>query len=470
MVGLLTCLLLLPTGCGTDLEPPRATTVIVTPGTAALTFLGQSAAFVATVSDQFGNEFTGTVSWTSDAPSVFTVNSAGVATAVANGTGTVRAQLDGVSGTATVTVSQTPAAVERIGGDGQQGAPRTPLNQPLVARILDAGGSPVAGAAVFFAPADGSGFVTPPTAPADMAGEARTSWTLGEYFGLQSVVASVADGANTVFTGTAQRPNELADSLEIVSGDGQVARPGKGLRRPIVVRVLDEYQAPVEGATVLFDAPPGHGFADPDSVGTDREGEVATTWTLGDKVGLQLLTASVPEGPSTRVVATGSEGVCERTPQVRDALVESAGVSACDEVTDEVLGQIHRLHLFNMRIARLAEGDFAGLSNLENLEVGVNGLTELPSGLFDGLSNLKYLSLRSNQLTDLPFDAFAGLPNLEYLNLWGNRLKLRPASFAGLSRLVYLNLYHNQLTELPPGVFGPLSSLTELDLARRKQT
>lgn len=462
---LLACLLIVVVGCGTELEPLRATTVTVTPGAATLTSVGQSAAFTATVTDQHGSVFAGTVMWTSDAPNVFTVDPAGVATAVSNGTGTIRAQVDGVSGTATVTVSQRPTAVDRVGGDGQRGRPGMPLVEPLVARILDAGGSPVAGTAVFFSPADGNGFVTPGTAPTDIAGEARATWTLGDDFGHQSLVASVADGANTVFTAQAQRPDELADSVEIVSGDGQAARPGKGLRRPIVVRVLDEHDAPVEGAMVVFEALAGHGFADPDSVRSDRRGDAATTWTLGDKAGLQLLTATVPGGPGARVTAMASEGVCGRTPQVRDALMNAAGVSACDEVTDDLLGQIHSLNLYNMGIEALQDGDFLGLSRLERLFLKDNRLTGISVGVFAGLSNLKDLSLSDNQLEEISIGVFAHLESLESLNLHGNRLDLHPGVFTGLPNLKDLRLGYSGLAELRVGVFAGLSSLEVLILS-----
>lgn len=135
-VALFAWLLSAATGCGTDLEPPVVATVTVTPGAATLDFLGQSAAFTATVTDQYGDPFAGTVAWTSDVPDVFTVSPAGVVTAIANGTGAIRAQVDGVSGTATVTVSQVPTIVERIDGDAQRGRPRTTLARPLVARVL----------------------------------------------------------------------------------------------------------------------------------------------------------------------------------------------------------------------------------------------------------------------------------------------------------------------------------------------
>lgn len=461
--ALLACLPTMSAGCGTDLEPPVVATVTVTPGAATLAFLGESAAFTATATDQYGNPFAGTVAWTSDAPNVFTVSPAGVATAVSNGAGTIRAQVDGVSGTATVTVSQKPTAVERVAGDAQRGRPGTPLVDPLIARVLDAGGSPVAGTAVFFSPADGSGLVAPGTAPTNMAGEARASWTLGDDFGPQSLVASVPDGANTVFTATALRPNELADSVRVVSGDGQAARPGRGLHRPIVVRVLDEYGIPIEGATVQFVAPPGHGFADPDSVRSDRQGQAATTWTLGDKSGLQLLTASVPGGPSARLTAMASLGVCERTPQVADALVAATEVASCELVTNALLEQIRELDLSESGIATLGDHDFAGLFALEVLSVRDNRLEKLPVEVFSGLSALTSLDLGANRLQDLPPDIFAALSSLTGLDLGANRFVDLPSGiFNGMSSLKHLMLYGNQLKDLQAGVFAGLSKLESL--------
>ena len=451
-------------GCATELEPPRVASITVTPGTATLDFIGQSTVFTASVKDQYGSDFTGTVRWTSDAPAVFTVSSAGVAAAVSNGTGTVRAELGGISGTANVLVSQTPTAVERVAGDAQRGPPQRPLTELVVARVLDAAGHPIAETAVAFSPVEGSGVVAPGIAPTDRAGEARATWTLGEAFGPQSLVASVADGPNTVFTATALRPNALADSVAILSGDDQAARPGKALRRPVVVRVLDQRQMPVDGATVLFAAPAGHGSADPDSVRSDSRGEAATTWTLGDKIGLQLLTASVPMGASVRVLATGTEGVCGRTPQIEDALMRAAGVSECAAVTDAVLSRIDELYWGALGITRLAEGDLAGLSGLSRLALAGNRLEELPPGVFADLSNLQYLDLWHNLLTDLPPGIFADLVNLQTLRLLYNRLTdLPPGVFTGLSDLKKLNLGANQLS-LRPDFFVDLPNLEYLDL------
>ena len=328
----------------------------------------------------------------------------------------------------------------------------------------NAGGSPVPGTAVLFLPAEGGGVVTPRIAQVDMAGVAQATWTLGDAFGLQSLVVSVSDGPSTSFTATALRPNELADSVEIVSGDDQAAGPGKTLRRPVVVRVLDEHHDPVVGAMIRFDTPSGHGTADPDSVHTMGRGEAATTWTLGNKIGLQLLTASVPGGPSARVVATGTEGVCGRTPQIEDALMRATGASTCAAVTDAALSQIRELALGGLGIVRLVEGDFAGLSSLVELNLNSNRIEELTPGVFAELSSLEVLRLAGNQFVDLEPGVFQGLSNLEDLFLFGNQLNLRPGMFTGLSKLEYLDLYYNQLEDLPSGVFAGLPNLAVLDL------
>ena len=108
------CLLLL-TACGdsTTGPPPVATSIELS--TTSLTFnsLGQTEQLTATVQDQSGATIKGAdLTWTSSAPSVATVSSAGLVTAVADGTATITATSGSVSATATVTV-QTTSSDER---------------------------------------------------------------------------------------------------------------------------------------------------------------------------------------------------------------------------------------------------------------------------------------------------------------------------------------------------------------------
>lgn len=265
-------------GCALEFDPPNPASVVVSPGSATFTFLGESRAFTATILDRDGSALAGTVSWTTDAPAVLSVNSSGVVTALANGAGTVRAVFEGVSGTASVTVSQTPTTLERVGGDAQTGNPGAPLVEPLVGRLLDAGESPVAGMAVSFSPAEGSGSVTPAAATTDAAGEAGTSWTLGAAAGLQSVVASVVEGPNTVFTAMAEPPHALL----IHSGDGQVARTARETGEPVRVRVISRSGAGLSGVTVAFEVTAGGGSVPSSSAVTDADGIASPgPWTMG---------------------------------------------------------------------------------------------------------------------------------------------------------------------------------------------
>ena len=277
-------------GCALEFDPPSPASIMVSPGSATFTFLGESRAFTAAILDRDGSTLEGTVSWTTNAPDVLGVNSSGVVTALSNGTGTVRAVFEGVSGTASVTVSQAPTTLLRVGGDAQTGSPGAPLVEPLIGRLLDAGESPVAGLAVSFSPAVGSGAVTPATATTDPAGEARTFWTLGDAAGPQSVVASVAEGPNTVFTAMAEPPHALL----IHSGDGQVARTGRETEEPVRVRVVSRSSAGLSGVAVAFEVTAGGGSVPSASAVTDADGIASPgPWTMGAP-GPQELRATVP--------------------------------------------------------------------------------------------------------------------------------------------------------------------------------
>ena len=174
------------------------------------------------------------------------------------------------------------------------------------------------------------------------------------------------------------------------------------------------------------------------------------------------------------VSLTLADGICARTPQVRDVILEKLGQSDCSAVTRAQLAGISRLSLYGKVIASLKYGDFNGLSSLTSLSLSGNpfsdlpnnALTDLPADVFSGLSSLKNLYLGNNALTSLPADVFSGLSSLKGLYLGGNALTSLPEGvFSGLSSLTSLDLTYNQhIGDLPSGVFSGLSSLTSLDL------
>ena len=159
----------------------------------------------------------------------------------------------------------------------------------------------------------------------------------------------------------------------------------------------------------------------------------------------------------TEVVTARPTGICDRTPQVRHAiLAKLPDVSDCAAVTDSDLNRVTYLNLSGRQTTELQAGDFQGLVNLERLDLYNNRLSELPDGVFDSLSNLEYLYLGSNDLTTLPDGVFNGVPKLEWLYLGGNDLTTLPDGvFDGLS-MSTLSLMNNQLTTLPAPLFSSM--------------
>ena len=134
--------------CGDDpVDPPVATTVAVSPGTASLAALGETAQLTAMVRDQNRDVMTGApVSWTSGDNAVATVDGSGLVTATGNGTATITATSGSASGTASVTVAQAAVSI-----------PVTPASAMLsaigdtarfAAEVQDANGNAIAGAEV----------------------------------------------------------------------------------------------------------------------------------------------------------------------------------------------------------------------------------------------------------------------------------------------------------------------------------
>ena len=88
--------------------PPPEITVTVSPASASIRE-GETQQFTAKATDSAGTEITGkTFTWTSNDTTVATINSSGLATAVNAGSTTITATTDGVSGTASLTVTEPP--------------------------------------------------------------------------------------------------------------------------------------------------------------------------------------------------------------------------------------------------------------------------------------------------------------------------------------------------------------------------
>ncbi|XP_029940019.1 malignant fibrous histiocytoma-amplified sequence 1 homolog [Salarias fasciatus] len=103
------------------------------------------------------------------------------------------------------------------------------------------------------------------------------------------------------------------------------------------------------------------------------------------------------------------------------------------------------------------------LGHVEALDLGNNGLRELPDALGPALGNLRVLVLRRNKLSALP-RAVLELGRLLELDLSHNLLRGLPDGLGRLAALQKLCVSHNAIQQLPVQL-GALRALEELDLS-----
>ena len=129
-------------------EPARPTTVTVSPATTELTALGTTVQLSAEVRDQNDRVMAGaTVTWTSSANSVATVDAAGLVRAVGNGTATITASAGSASGSAAVTIAVgVPPAPDLVVGSPSvsNSSPVTGASFTLSATVRNQGSGPSA--------------------------------------------------------------------------------------------------------------------------------------------------------------------------------------------------------------------------------------------------------------------------------------------------------------------------------------
>ena len=461
-------------------DPPRPATVAVATATVQLNALGATEQLTAEVRDQNGNAMAGAaVSWASAAAAVATVSASGLVTATGNGTATITATAGSASGSATVTVAQAPDSVAVSPAAVAIKALGDTLR--LAAEAFDANGQAVAGAEFAWASNDAavatvdeSGLVTGVaegtatiTATAGSAsGTATVSVSVGSRVTLDSGAGSAPEGDVVTLGLTVDPVPEQAISVRYTLGvDGDPATSDADGSD-----YTDGGGGAVEIAAGASAAVIEIAIIDDDEIESAREVFTVTLDAPVDDAGYGL-------GVVAAASVTIEEGVCDRTPQVGNEIVQQAGVGECSEVEDRHLASIHGFNLCFPKeewlgcareddpITVLREGDFLGFAALEWLNLGGNGLTALPAGVFSGLSRLISLQLHVNELTALPEGVFSGLSNLEDLPLFVNRLTELPAgTFSGLSKLRNIGLDTNGLTELPEGIFADLSRLEKLDL------
>ncbi|XP_050657840.1 malignant fibrous histiocytoma-amplified sequence 1 isoform X1 [Macaca thibetana thibetana] len=142
------------------------------------------------------------------------------------------------------------------------------------------------------------------------------------------------------------------------------------------------------------------------------------------------------------------------------------GLEEVPEGLGSALGSLRVLVLRRNRFARLPPAVAELGHHLTELDVSHNRLTALGAEVVSALRELRKLNLSHNQLPALPAQLGA-LAHLEELDVSFNRLTHLPDSLSCLSRLRTLDVDHNQLTAFPRQLLQ-LVALEELDVSSNR--
>ena len=436
--------------------PPAlvATTVTVSPASATLTALGETARFTAEVRDQNGQAMAGAaVAWASSDASIATVDASGVATAAANGSATITATAGSASGTAALAVAQVVSAVAVSPAADTLVAFGDTVR--LFAEGTDANGHAVAAVTEFVwsssdtlvARVDDSGLVTGVD-----EGKATITATEGEHFGAAEIT-------------TVENPDRTALVVLYEATDG----PNW-----------------TDNTNWLTDAPLGEWYG----VETDASGRVVRLSLPGNRlVGIippdlgnltnltslslwdNQLWGTIPPELGRLVSLTGLNlGVNDLSGEIPPELGALTRLEALQLRLNQLTGpmpvelgnltQLRILDLYRNELSGPIPAEVGNLTELQVLTLVVNELTgQIPVEL-GNLAKLRDLSLGSNQLTGPIPPELGNLVNLTRLSLWGNNLTGPiPPELGNLARLEGLAISNNDLTGPIPTELGNLVNL-----------
>ena len=388
-------------------DPPRPTTVTVSPATAELTALGATVQLRAEVLDQYGQPMAGAaVSWSSNAASVAAVNGSGLVRGAGEGTATITATAGDALGTSEITVEN-------------------PDRAALVA---------------LYEATDGPNWVS------------NEGWLtdapLGEWYGVDTngpgrvirlYLGGRWDSEAQVYIPhglTGPIPPELGSlaNLTVLNlGSNQLTGPIP----PELGSLADLTSLSLSGNELTGPIPP-------------ELGSLANlTWL---HLGGNQLTGPIPP-------ELGSLANLTR--------LDLSGNQLSGPIPPELgsLANLTWLSLERNLLSGPIPPELGSLANLTRLYLGGNLLSGPIPPELGSLANLTWLYLWGNQLSGPIPPELGSLANLTWLSLGGNELTGPiPPELGSLANLTWLSLQRNQLTGPIPPELGNLANLTWLNL------
>ena len=296
-------------------EPARPTTVTVSPATTELTALGTTVQLSAEVRDQNDRVMAGaTVTWTTSASSVATVDAAGLVTAVGNGTATITASAGSASGSAAVTIAVgVPPAPDLVVGSPSvsNSSPVTGASFTLSATVRNQGSGPSAATTLRYYRSTDATITTGDTqVGTDAVGALAASGTSDE-----SIDLTAPSSAGTYYygacvddvTGESDTSNNCSSAVTIAVGvppapDLVVGSPSVSNSSPLTgasftlsATVRNQGSGPSAATTLRYYRSTDATITTGDTqVGTDAVGALAASGTSDESIDL-----TAPSSPGT---------------------------------------------------------------------------------------------------------------------------------------------------------------------------
>ena len=155
------------------------------------------------------------------------------------------------------------------------------------------------------------------------------------------------------------------------------------------------------------------------------------------------------------------QGICYRTPELQEVILEMLDVELCQVVNTH---ELYRIRTLSVNTPSVKEGDFEGLVNVESLRVST-GLIEA-NGL-RGLTGLKELSLSVQVMDGLLTESFAGLESIKELEITSARssehIGVHLPELPELPNLKHLKVYKMRPEVPGEGAASPFRNLGNLE-------
>ena len=196
--------------------------------------------------------------------------------------------------------------LSKVEGDGQEGTVGEQLPNPLVVKVLNSREEPAIGRQVAFVITSPVEAVTPDTVITNSAGLATGNVVLGTSPGDYVIQARLVVSADSIQTQefTVEAKPAAPDTLSPLSPQSQPGRRGRIAAAPPSVRVVDRFGNAVPGVPVAWQVIAGEGETSESISRTTAEGTSTVEWKLGNRIGVQKLTATIEQATGRPVTFT----------------------------------------------------------------------------------------------------------------------------------------------------------------------